>query len=139
MNIIGHSRLIPELEGLFQKKAKEKQESEGRLLGGNPTLSQKSDEGEVNTKKELAKIARVSHDTIAKVKLIHAKIKYAKSDKKECLLSNLDLSPDILCNFFCGLFTLGGGISAFSLRSLPRPIHGHLMTKIYKEIDINER
>lgn len=56
------------LKPLIAAKAKEKQEREGRSLGG--TLSQKSVEGAIDTQKELAKIAGVSHDTIAKVEKI---------------------------------------------------------------------
>jgi len=65
------SVLALELEGLFREKAKEKQLSS---LKQN-TVSQISDERlpEISTKKELAKVASVSHDTIAKVKKIEAK------------------------------------------------------------------
>ncbi len=55
---------------IIAKKAKEKQKEHGRTAPGK-TLSQKSDE--VNTKKELAKIAGVSHDTIHKVEVIERK------------------------------------------------------------------
>ena len=62
------SVLALELEEVFSKKAKEKE----RI---RKTTSQKSDESlqEVSTKKELSKVASVSHDTIAKVKKIQAK------------------------------------------------------------------
>jgi N6-adenosine-specific RNA methylase IME4 len=62
------SVLALQLESVFKEKAKEKQKGgQGGVL-----LSQKSDEAkqEVSTKKELAKVANVSHDTIAKVKKI---------------------------------------------------------------------
>jgi len=62
------SVLALELEEVFSKKAKEKE----RI---RKTTSQKSDESlqEVSTKKELAKVASVSHDTISKVKKIQEK------------------------------------------------------------------
>jgi N6-adenosine-specific RNA methylase IME4 len=62
------SVLALELEDVFKEKAKEKEKI-------RKTTSQKSDESfpEVSTKKELAKVANVSHDTIAKVKHIEAK------------------------------------------------------------------
>ena len=62
------SVLALELEDVFSKKAKEKEKI-------RKTTSQKSDESfpEVSTKKELAKVANVSHDTISKVKHIEAK------------------------------------------------------------------
>jgi len=62
------SVLALELEYVFKAKAKEKE----RI---RKTTSQKSDESlkEVSTKKELSKVAAVSHDTIAKVKKIQEK------------------------------------------------------------------
>ncbi len=72
------SVLALELEGLFKEKAKEKQ----REAGG--AVRQKSDKAEVDTKKELAKVAQVSHDTIAKVKKIQEK---APEEVKEKLRS----------------------------------------------------
>ena len=53
---------------MFKEKAKEKEKI-------RKSTSQKSDESfsEISTKKELAKVANVSHDTIAKVKHIEAK------------------------------------------------------------------
>lgn len=62
------SVLALELEGLFKEKAKEKEHI-------RKTTSQISDESfpEISTKKELAKVASVSHDTIAKVKKIQEK------------------------------------------------------------------
>lgn len=62
------SVLALKLKPLIAEKAKEKQVE---TLRQNMTVSQKSDERkEVSTKKELAKIAGVSHDTIAKVEKI---------------------------------------------------------------------
>lgn len=58
------SRLALQLEPLIAEKAKEKQ----REAGG--AVRQISDKAVVDTKKELAAIAGVSHDTIAKVKVI---------------------------------------------------------------------
>lgn len=64
------SVLALQLEDVFKAKAKEKQ----RGGQGGVLLSQKSDEAnEISTKKELAKVAQVSHDTIAKVKHIEQK------------------------------------------------------------------
>ena len=62
------SVLALELESVFSEKAKEKE----RI---RKSTSQISDESlpEISTKKEVAKIANVSHDTIAKVKVIEAK------------------------------------------------------------------
>jgi len=57
-------RLALELEPLIAAKAKERQ----RESGG--AVRQKSDKAVVDTKKELAKIAGVSHDTIHKMKVI---------------------------------------------------------------------
>jgi len=61
------SVLALQLEDVFREKAKEKEQF-------RKTTSQISDESlpEISTKKELAKIANVSHDTIAKVKKIEA-------------------------------------------------------------------
>lgn len=57
-------------ESLYREKAKENQlrTSENRVL-------QKSAEQKIDTRKELAKIAGVSHDTIAKAKVIQQKAK----------------------------------------------------------------
>jgi len=63
------SVLALELEKVFSEKAKEKQEK-----GINQfSLKQISAEAPIETRKELAKVASVSHDTIAKVKVIQAK------------------------------------------------------------------
>lgn len=60
--------LALELEGLFREKAKENQ-------GFRNDICQKSDKSTtpIDTKKEIAKVANVSHDTIAKVKKIQEK------------------------------------------------------------------
>ena len=50
-----------EYEDYFKEKAKEKQKE------GGGAVRQKSDKAVIDTKKELAKIAKVSHDTISKV------------------------------------------------------------------------
>ena len=55
---------------IIEKKAKEKQIREGKSLGGKPTLSMKSSEGSIDTRKEIAKHAGVSEDTIRKVEII---------------------------------------------------------------------
>jgi hypothetical protein len=44
-------------------KAKEKQKTEGRELGGRPTLRQNSAKGSINTREELAKTAEKFLDT----------------------------------------------------------------------------
>lgn len=64
------SVLALELEGLFREKAKE---SYDKNVGRPNKSCQKSDTIKVDTKKEIGKIASVSHDTIAKVKKIEAK------------------------------------------------------------------
>jgi len=61
------SVLALELEDVFSKKAKEKQKEAGGAV------RQKSDKAVIDTKKELSKVASVSHDTIAKVKKIQEK------------------------------------------------------------------
>lgn len=60
------SVLALKLKPLIQKKAKAKQVEAGGAV------RQKSDKAEINTKKELAKVAGVSHDTIHKVEKIEA-------------------------------------------------------------------
>lgn len=64
------SVLALELEEVFREKAKE---SYKENVGRPSKSSQKSDTIKVDTKKEVAKVANVSHDTIAKVKTIEAK------------------------------------------------------------------
>jgi N6-adenosine-specific RNA methylase IME4 len=71
------SVLALQLEGLFREKAKENQSEAGKL-------KQKSAEAPIETRKELAKIAGVSHDTISKVKKIQEK---APEDVKAKLAS----------------------------------------------------
>ena len=61
------SVLALELEDVFSKKAKEKQKESG---GAVPQISAKPP---IETRKELSKVAAVSHDTIAKVKKIQEK------------------------------------------------------------------
>ena len=65
------AELALRLEPIIAAKAKEKQKDEGRTLGG--TLRQKSDKGAVDTKREIASVAGVSHDTIHKAKVIAAR------------------------------------------------------------------
>jgi len=60
------SVLALELESVFSERAKEKQKEAGEL-------KQISAEAPIETRKELAKVANVSHDTIARVKVIEAK------------------------------------------------------------------
>ena len=61
------SVLALKLEDVFSNKAKEKQKEAGGAV------RQKSDKAVIDTKKELSKVASVSHDTIAKVKKIQEK------------------------------------------------------------------
>ncbi|MBR3272904.1 MAG: hypothetical protein IKF98_03205 [Clostridia bacterium] len=78
------SRLALKLKPVIAAKAKEKQ----RASGG--AVCQKSDKPVIDTKRELAKVAGVSHDTIAKVQKIEAK---AEPEEKEALRSG-DASID---------------------------------------------
>jgi hypothetical protein len=61
------SVLALQLEEVFTKKAKEKQKE------GGGSVRQKSDKAVIDTKKELSKVASVSHDTITRVKKIEEK------------------------------------------------------------------
>ncbi len=56
------------LKPLIAEKAKAKQKTDGKDLGG--TLCQKSDKGVIHTTKELALAAGVSHDTVHRVEKI---------------------------------------------------------------------
>lgn len=74
-NLLPYQRsvLVLQLEDVFKAKAKENQVLSG---GDKKTVCQISDKPiieKVDTKKELAKVANVSHDTITKVKVIEAK------------------------------------------------------------------
>jgi len=55
---------------LLKPIAEAKQKEEGKRLGGKPALSQKSDKGSIDVKKEAAKISGLSHDTASRVKII---------------------------------------------------------------------
>lgn len=67
------SVLALKLEGLFREKAKEnKVIAADKMNGTFPQISAKTITP-IDTRKELANIANVSHDTIAKVKVIEAK------------------------------------------------------------------
>jgi len=76
LNKYQRSVLALQLEDIFREKAKEKQAEAGKNK-----LCQKSDKA-VHTKRELAKTASVSHDTIAKVKVIQEK---ANDEQKQKL------------------------------------------------------
>ena len=73
-NQLGRRNLLPQVrallalkvEPLIAEKAKEKQ------IEAGGAVRQKSDKAVIDTKKELAKIAGVSHDTIHKIKKIEA-------------------------------------------------------------------
>ena len=72
------------MENVFSEKAKQNQKASG---GAVP---QKSVKPPIDTQKELANVAKVSHDTIAKVKVIQAK---ATEEVKEKLSSgNLSIN-----------------------------------------------
>lgn len=83
------SLLALKLEEFFREKAKENQEATqlvGRGIQQKDTMvCQNSDKPiePVDTKKELAKIAGVSHDTIAKVKVIEKKATPEQKEKLE--------------------------------------------------------
>jgi len=78
------SVLALEMENVFSEKAKQNQKASG---GAVP---QKSVKTPIDTQKELANVAKVSHDTIAKVKVIQAK---ATEEVKEKLSSgNLSIN-----------------------------------------------
>jgi N6-adenosine-specific RNA methylase IME4 len=65
------SVLALQLEDVFRDKAKENLKVSGENFGKGCQISDKPIE-KIDTKKELAKVANVSHDTIAKVKKIEA-------------------------------------------------------------------
>ena len=66
------SVLALELEDVFRERARENQKISGENFGKGCQISDKPIDV-IDTKKELAKIADVSHDTIAKVKKIESK------------------------------------------------------------------
>ena len=75
-NINGYvrSKLALELEEVFKEKAKENLKASGENFGKGTQISANPIEIKpIETRKELAKVANVSHDTIAKVKVIEAK------------------------------------------------------------------
>jgi hypothetical protein len=72
-------RLTLELKAMIQEKAKKKQRE-----GGKEKVSQKSVEPPIDTQKELAKLAGVSHDTIHKIEVIE---KEAPPEIKEAVAS----------------------------------------------------
>lgn len=68
------SVLALELESVFRERAKENLKSSGENFGKGTQISANPIEIKpIETRKELAKVANVSHDTIAKVKVIEAK------------------------------------------------------------------
>jgi DNA modification methylase len=68
------SVLALELESVFSEKAKENLKASGENFGKGTQISANPIEIKpIETRKELAKVANVSHDTIAKVKVIEAK------------------------------------------------------------------
>ena len=71
LSVWDRSQLALKLEDVFKAKAKENLKTS--TGGTNPQPLQKSAKAAIDTRKELAKVANVSHDTIAKVKVIEAK------------------------------------------------------------------
>ena len=68
------SVLALELESVFSERAKENLKASGENFGKGTQISANPIEIKpIETRKELAKVANVSHDTIAKVKVIEAK------------------------------------------------------------------
>lgn len=67
------SILALELEEVFREKVKESKAEKVSHYRQTGEVKQKSAEPPIETRKELAKVANVSHDTIAKVKVIEAK------------------------------------------------------------------
>lgn len=68
------SVLALQLEEVFKEKAKENLKASGENFGKGTQISANPIEIKpIETRKELAKVANVSHDTIAKVKVIEAK------------------------------------------------------------------
>ena len=73
LSLYDRSVLALKLEPLIREKARENQKAGGaKSDGAGKVVRQKSDKP-LDTKKEIAAIAHVSHDTIAKVKKIEAK------------------------------------------------------------------
>jgi len=118
-NQLGRRNLTPyqraelalRLKPLIAAKAKEKQEREGRELGG--TLVQKSGQGILKTDNELARVAGVSHDTIHKATVIAEK---APEEVKE----RLRAGERVLRTHKKGT-TQGAQVHTCGLRSLDRP------------------
>ncbi len=76
------AELALELEPLIAEKAKERQREHGGTAPGKKSLPQNS--AEVNeTRKEIARAARVSHDTIAKVRVISKKAAEQEAKRAE--------------------------------------------------------
>lgn len=68
------SVLALELESVFSARAKENLKVSGENFGkGLPTLAEPIEIKSINTRKEIAKVANVSHGTLDKVKVIKAK------------------------------------------------------------------
>jgi predicted methyltransferase len=67
------SVLALELEGVFKRKAEDNLIESGKNYGKGCQISDKPIIEKIDTKKEIAKLAEVSHDTIAKVKTIQQK------------------------------------------------------------------
>ena len=78
-NLINYQRsvLALEIESVYSERAKEKQREAG---GAVPQMSAKAP---IDTRKEVAKVANVSHDTIAKVKKIQSTATQEVKDKLE--------------------------------------------------------
>ncbi len=79
INAYQRVKIALQLEDMFKDQGKTKQKQAGGAL------PQKSDKPPIDTKKEVAKIANVSHDTVAKVKVIE---KDASNSVKQLLASD---------------------------------------------------
>lgn len=73
LSVWDRSQLALKLEDVFKAKAKESKAEKVSHYRQTGEVKQKSAEPPIETRKELAKVANVSHDTIAKVKVIEAK------------------------------------------------------------------
>jgi hypothetical protein len=76
LSMLDRGRLALLLKPIIEEKAREKQ-----IQAGKEKLSQKSVEASIDTQKELAKIAGVSHDTIHKVEVIEKEATQEQKDQ----------------------------------------------------------
>ena len=79
------AELALKLEPLIAENAKRNQKAGGAKSGGNGKVVRQKSDKPLDTKKEVAKLAGLSHDTIAKAKLIQA---HADEETKQKLRTN---------------------------------------------------